>query len=75
MVICHAKLLLAALKVQKASLIVGTSENEPVLESNGGDKWLPDWSYDDQLAIANTLEGPFVGLNWGEETSKVFVQN
>jgi hypothetical protein len=30
---CHAKPLLAALKVQKASPIVGTSENEPVLES------------------------------------------
>jgi hypothetical protein len=28
---CHAKPLLAALKVQKASPIVGTSENEPAI--------------------------------------------
>jgi hypothetical protein len=70
---CHAKPLLAALKVQKVSPIVGTSEDEPVLESRGGDKRLADCIYDDQLAIANTLEGPFVRLSWGEETSKVFV--
>jgi hypothetical protein len=30
---CHANPLLAALKVQKASPIVETSENQPVLES------------------------------------------
>jgi hypothetical protein len=30
---CHAKPLLAALKVQKASPIVERSENQPVLES------------------------------------------
>ena len=38
---CQAKLLLAAPKAQKASPIVGTSENERTLESirvSGGDK-------------------------------------
>jgi Asp/Glu/hydantoin racemase len=35
---CHAKPLLAALKDQKASPIVGTGEDEPVLESSGSDK-------------------------------------
>jgi hypothetical protein len=40
---CHAKPLLTALKVQKASPIVGTSEDEPVLESSGGDKRLADY--------------------------------
>ena len=38
---CQAKLLLAAPKVQKASPIVGTSENKRTLESigvSGGDK-------------------------------------
>ena len=40
---CHTKPLLAALKVQKASPIVGTSEIEPVLESSGGDKRLADY--------------------------------
>jgi hypothetical protein len=30
---CHAKPLFAALKLQKASPIVGTSENQPILES------------------------------------------
>ena len=42
---CHAKPLLAALRVQKVSPIVGTSENERILESirdSGGDKQLAD---------------------------------
>jgi hypothetical protein len=65
---CHSKPLLAVLKVQKASPIVGTSEDKPVLESSGGDKRLADWIYDDQLAITTTLEGSFVGLSWSEET-------
>ena len=40
---CHSKLLLGAVKVQTASPFIGTSKNEPVLESsrgNGGDKRL-----------------------------------
>jgi hypothetical protein len=42
-VYCHTKPLMAALKVQKASPIVRTSEDEPVLESSGGDKRLADY--------------------------------
>jgi hypothetical protein len=56
---CHNQPLLAALKVYNASPIVGTSENQPVLESireSGCDKRLADWVYDDQLAISNTLD-------------------
>jgi hypothetical protein len=40
---CHATPLLAAVKVQKASPIVGASEDKPVLESSGDDKRLADY--------------------------------
>ena len=70
----HSKPLLAAVKVQKASPINGTSKKRAHTwidqPGNGGDKWLRYDHRRDHLAIANTLDRPFVGLSWAEETSQ-----